>query len=188
LDATGDLKIRLPPFAPYWPVGTKLYKIKGIDEHYYLAAERKDEQYGNKYYVYRHKENKAMEKQMQRLFQTLTKAEQKAYEKAEKAKNDSIIYLWSNRWPDRVVFENEFYTYIKMYIEDSQIETVLEEVKRNVDNGGVYIKNFQWQNGDAIHDEGTPICSIKGVDKHFYIALDARKIIGNSLGGLYRGI
>jgi len=56
-----------------WSIGTKLYKIKQIDENYYIAVEWADLTYGNKYYVYCHQKDANSERQLQKYYKELQK-------------------------------------------------------------------------------------------------------------------
>jgi len=48
-------------FSCSWEKGTKLYKIKQIDENKYIAVEWVDARSGNKYYVYCHQKDEEAE-------------------------------------------------------------------------------------------------------------------------------
>ena len=54
-------------FSCSWDKGTKLYKIKQIDENKYIAVEWVDEISGNKYYVYCHQKDPAAEQQLHKF-------------------------------------------------------------------------------------------------------------------------
>jgi hypothetical protein len=51
-------------FSCSWEKGTKLYKIKNIDENKYIAVEWIDKRLGNKYYVYCHQKDTNAEQQL----------------------------------------------------------------------------------------------------------------------------
>jgi len=54
-------------FSCSWDKGTKLYKIKQIDENKYIAVEWVDTISGNKYYVYCHQKDPDAEQQLQKF-------------------------------------------------------------------------------------------------------------------------
>ena len=54
-------------FSCSWDKGTKLYKIKQIDENKYIAVEWVDTISGNKYYVYCHQKDPAAEQQLHKF-------------------------------------------------------------------------------------------------------------------------
>jgi len=54
-------------FSCSWDKGTKLYKIKQIDENKYIAVEWIDRVSGNKYYVYCHQKDLNAERQLHKL-------------------------------------------------------------------------------------------------------------------------
>jgi len=54
-------------FSCSWDKGTKLYKIKQIDENKYIAVEWIDNISGKKYYVYCHQKDPAAEQQLQKF-------------------------------------------------------------------------------------------------------------------------
>jgi len=56
-----------------WDEGTKLFKIKQIDETQYIAVEWADSRYGNKYYVYCHQKDVNSERQLQKYYKELQK-------------------------------------------------------------------------------------------------------------------
>jgi hypothetical protein len=56
-----------------WDKGTKLYKIKQIDENKYIAVEWVDLKYGNKYYVYCHQKDTGVEQILQVFYKELRK-------------------------------------------------------------------------------------------------------------------
>ena len=60
-------------FSPSWEKGTKLYKIKQINEKNYIAVEWKDNASGNKYYVYCCQKNNEAERQLQKFLKELQK-------------------------------------------------------------------------------------------------------------------
>ena len=54
-------------FSCSWDKGTKLYKIKQIDENKYIAVEWIDRISGNKYYVYCYQKDPAAEQHLQKF-------------------------------------------------------------------------------------------------------------------------
>jgi len=60
-------------FSCSWEKGTKLYKIKQIDENKYIAVEWVDARSGNKYYVYCHQKDGEAEQQLQKFYKEIQK-------------------------------------------------------------------------------------------------------------------
>ena len=60
-------------FSSSWDTGTKLFKIKNIDENKYIAIEWIERSSENKYYVYCHQKDPDIEQQLQKLMKELQK-------------------------------------------------------------------------------------------------------------------
>jgi hypothetical protein len=68
-----NITTELQIFSCSWDKGTKLYKIKQIDENKYIAVEWVDKLSGNKYYVYHHQRDMNAERQLHKFYKELPK-------------------------------------------------------------------------------------------------------------------
>jgi len=60
-------------FSCSWDKGTKLYKVKHIDENKYIAVEWVDTRSGNKYYIYCHQKDNKAEQELHKFYKELQK-------------------------------------------------------------------------------------------------------------------